>query len=155
MLDDGRARLEVVLEPERVEHDLHHTLGHLVDGAKYPGFRPGKVPPAVVLQRMGREEVFEETMREHLPSWVGEAIAGTRLHPADRPSVDFEAVPAEGESFTFSAADIHRVRHGGSDPAVTLHVYSPPLARMGAYEIDGDGVLARRPMASSEELRAA
>jgi hypothetical protein len=26
---------------------------------------------------------------------------------------------------------------------------------MGAYEIDGDGVLARRPMASSEELRAA
>jgi trigger factor len=103
MLDDGRARLEVVLEPERVEHDLHHTLGHLVDGAKYPGFRPGKVPPAVVLQRMGREEVFEETMREHLPSWVGEAIAETRLHPADRPSVDFEAVPAEGESFTFTA----------------------------------------------------
>ena len=66
MLDDGRARLEVVLEPERVDHDLHHTLGHLVDSAKYPGFRPGKVPPAVVLQRMGREEVFEETMREHL-----------------------------------------------------------------------------------------
>ncbi len=103
MLDDGRARLEVVLEPERVDHDLHHTLGHLVDGAKYPGFRPGKVPPAVVLQRMGREEVFEETMREHLPSWVGEAIAEARLHPADRPSVDFETVPAEGESFTFTA----------------------------------------------------
>ena len=103
MLDDGRARLEVVLEPERVDHDLQHTLGHLVHGAKYPGFRPGKVPPAVVLQRMGREEVFEETMREHLPSWVGEAIAVARLHPADRPSVDFETVPAEGESFTFTA----------------------------------------------------
>jgi predicted metal-dependent enzyme (double-stranded beta helix superfamily) len=62
---------------------------------------------------------------------------------------------AAGEAFHFSPSDIHRVRHGGSDPAVTLHVYSPPLARMGAYEIDGDGVLARRPMASSEELRAA
>jgi predicted metal-dependent enzyme (double-stranded beta helix superfamily) len=62
---------------------------------------------------------------------------------------------AAGEAFHFSPSDIHRVRHSGCDPAVTLHVYSPPLARMGAYEIDGDGVLARRPMASSEELRAA
>ena len=60
---------------------------------------------------------------------------------------------AAGEAFNFSPADIHRVRHGGSDPAVTLHVYSPPLSRMGAYEIDDDGVLARHPMASSEELR--
>ena len=103
MLDDGRARLEIVLESERVEDDLRHTLGHLVNSAKYPGFRQGKVPPAVVLQRMGREEVFEETMREFLPSWVGEAIAESRLEPADRPSVDFESVPAEGEPFTFTA----------------------------------------------------
>src|SRR4051794_40434265 len=103
MLDGGRARLEVVLEADRVDHDLRHTLGHLVDSAKIPGFRKGKVPPAVVLQRMGREEVFEETMREFLPSWVGEAIAESRLHPADRPSVDFESVPGEGEPFTFTA----------------------------------------------------
>ncbi len=81
MLEDGRARLEVVLEAERVEGDLRHTLGHLVDSAKYPGFRKGKVPPAVVLQRMGREEVFAETMREFLPAWVGEAIAESRLQP--------------------------------------------------------------------------
>ena len=103
MLDDGRARLEIVLEAERVESDLRHTLGHLVDSAKIPGFRKGKVPPNVVLQRMGREEVFEETMREFLPAWVGEAIAESRLHPADRPSVDFQGVPAEGEEFTFTA----------------------------------------------------
>jgi trigger factor len=103
MLDGGRARLEVVLEADRVDHDLRHTLGHLVDSAKIPGFRKGKVPPAVVLQRMGREEVFEETMREFLPSWVGEAIAESRLRPADRPSVDFETIPAEGEPFTFTA----------------------------------------------------
>jgi trigger factor len=52
---------------------------------------------------MGREEVFEETMREFLPAWVGEAIAESRLRPADRPSVDFAAVPGEGEPFTFVA----------------------------------------------------
>jgi predicted metal-dependent enzyme (double-stranded beta helix superfamily) len=58
-----------------------------------------------------------------------------------------------GQTFHFSPADIHRVRHTGSDPAVTLHVYSPPLARMGAYVIGDDGVLARHPVSAAEELR--
>ncbi len=58
-----------------------------------------------------------------------------------------------GDAFHFTAADIHRVRHSGVDPAVTLHVYSPPLARMGAYSIDEHGVLARHTVAASEELR--
>jgi predicted metal-dependent enzyme (double-stranded beta helix superfamily) len=58
-----------------------------------------------------------------------------------------------GASFHFSPADIHRVSHAGRDPAVTLHVYSPPLLRMGSYSIGADGVLARQPMSYREELR--
>ncbi len=58
-----------------------------------------------------------------------------------------------GSSFHFSPVDIHRVRHAGSDPAVTIHVYSPPLMRMGAYVIGEDGVLARHTKSYSEELR--
>ena len=58
-----------------------------------------------------------------------------------------------GASFHFAASDIHRVSHAGSDPAVTLHVYSPPLLRMGAYAIGEDGVLVRHPMSYREELR--
>jgi len=58
-----------------------------------------------------------------------------------------------GESFHFSASDIHRVRHAGSDPAVTLHVYSPPLLSMGAYVVDDHGRLERQTVPASEELR--
>ena len=58
-----------------------------------------------------------------------------------------------GGTFHFSAADIHRVSHGGGEPAVTIHVYSPPLLRMGAYVVGPDGVLGRYPMSSEEELR--
>ncbi len=58
-----------------------------------------------------------------------------------------------GQSFHFSASDIHRVRHSGTDPAVTLHVYSPPLLRMGSYALDEGGALVRHTMSSSEELR--
>jgi predicted metal-dependent enzyme (double-stranded beta helix superfamily) len=58
-----------------------------------------------------------------------------------------------GETFHFSASDIHRVRHAGVDPAVTLHVYSPPLLRMGAYAVGEDGVLVRHSMSHAEELK--
>jgi predicted metal-dependent enzyme (double-stranded beta helix superfamily) len=60
---------------------------------------------------------------------------------------------ATGGSFTFSAADIHRVRHTGDVPAVTIHAYSPPLWRMGAYEILPGGELRRHSMSYAEELR--
>ncbi|HEY3971313.1 MAG TPA: cysteine dioxygenase family protein [Solirubrobacteraceae bacterium] len=58
-----------------------------------------------------------------------------------------------GESFHFSAADIHRVRHAGNDPAVTLHVYSPPLLSMGAYVVGENGHLERQRVPADEELR--
>jgi hypothetical protein len=45
------------------------------------------------------------------------------------------------------------VRHAGSDPAVTLHVYSPPLLSMGAYVVGENGRLQRQTIPASEELR--
>ena len=58
-----------------------------------------------------------------------------------------------GEAFHFGAADIHRVRHAGVAPAVTIHAYSPPLWRMGAYEILSGGELRRHSLSYAEELR--
>ena len=58
-----------------------------------------------------------------------------------------------GQSLAFAASDIHRVSHAGVEPAVTLHAYSPPLWRMGAYEVSPDGTLRRHSMSYAEELR--
>ena len=62
-------------------------------------------------------------------------------------------VVEKGDSFHFTASDIHRVRHVGERPAVTIHAYSPPLWRMGAYEIASDGGLRRHSLSYAEELR--
>ena len=60
-----------------------------------------------------------------------------------------------GGVFSFDATDIHRVLHAGGEPAVTLHLYSPPLRRMGAYEVLADGRLARRSVSAEHELTPA
>ena len=60
-------------------------------------------------------------------------------------------VVSAGESFSFDTQHIHRMRHHGSDPALSLHVYSPPLSSMGSYEVV-DGVLRRLSIPPDEEL---
>jgi quercetin dioxygenase-like cupin family protein len=59
-----------------------------------------------------------------------------------------------GSIFTVPAVAIHRVLHAGDAPAVTLHAYSPPLVRTGAYRIGPDGALERELLSGEEELRA-
>ena len=78
------------------------------------------------------------------------AVCEERLRLGSEPS---SRVVRAGDVFDFSADDIHRVRHVGDEPAVTLHVYSPPLWRMGAYEIDPDGSMRRHSLSYAEELR--
>jgi predicted metal-dependent enzyme (double-stranded beta helix superfamily) len=58
-----------------------------------------------------------------------------------------------GERFAFAASDIHRVLHAGDEPAVTIHAYSPPLVRMGAYVVESDGRLRRHAISYEDELR--
>ena len=60
-----------------------------------------------------------------------------------------------GETFTIEASEIDRVLHVGDEPALTVHAYSPPLTRMGAYVVEGDGTLTRHSVTYESELRAA
>jgi quercetin dioxygenase-like cupin family protein len=60
-----------------------------------------------------------------------------------------------GQRFNIPPTAIHRVIHGGAEPAITIHAYSPPLTRMGAYEVGPSGVLERQALTCEQELRAA
>ena len=59
-----------------------------------------------------------------------------------------------GAKFTLAPTAIHRVLHAGTRPAVTIHAYSPPLRRTGAYRIGADGELERTSLSYEDELRA-
>jgi mannose-6-phosphate isomerase-like protein (cupin superfamily) len=59
-----------------------------------------------------------------------------------------------GATFTVPPVAIHRVLHAGAGPAVTIHAYSPPLARTGAYRLGPAGELERASQPLEMELRA-
>jgi mannose-6-phosphate isomerase-like protein (cupin superfamily) len=58
-----------------------------------------------------------------------------------------------GTAFTLPPVAIHRVLHAGTEPAVTIHAYSPPLRRTGAYSVGAHGELERESQTFEVELR--
>jgi predicted metal-dependent enzyme (double-stranded beta helix superfamily) len=84
---------------------------------------------------------------------VSGAVREERLvlgRPVDAP---IGRIAPAGSCFYFGASDIHRVLHAGTEPAVTIHAYSPPLVRMGSYTIEDNGQLRRHAVSYEEELR--
>lgn len=74
-----------------------------------------------------------------------------RLRMTGEPS---KRVLGAGATFFVPPSAIHRVRHAGWIPAVTVHAYSPPLRRTGSYTVASDGELQRAGRPSEYELRA-
>jgi hypothetical protein len=57
-----------------------------------------------------------------------------------------------GRVFSFGPDHIHRLT-GAVHGAVSVHVYSPPLWRMGQYSVDAEGRLRRHSVSYADELR--
>jgi mannose-6-phosphate isomerase-like protein (cupin superfamily) len=92
---------------------------------------------------------------DHDESAAGIAVVSGRVRE-DRLTVSGRPVSREigpRTTFTLPPVAIHRVLHAGSEPAVTIHAYSPPLRRTGAYRLGENGVLERESQPFEVELR--
>jgi hypothetical protein len=58
-----------------------------------------------------------------------------------------------GTTVNLPPTAIHRVLHAGEGTAVTIHAYSPPLTRTGAYRVTPDGLLEREVQGIESELK--
>jgi predicted metal-dependent enzyme (double-stranded beta helix superfamily) len=92
---------------------------------------------------------------DHDESGAGIAVIAGRVRE-ERLRVDAPPRTRElgaGATISIPPVGIHRVLHTGGHPAVTIHAYSPPLVRTGAYRIGPDGVLQRELVPLEQELR--
>jgi trigger factor len=101
-LGDSRVRLEVEVPPDEVQGRLERKAQQLGRDLKLPGFRRGKVPAPLVIQRIGREVVLEEAVRDTLSSWYSEAIESAGIVPVGDPELDLGDLPAQGQALEFS-----------------------------------------------------
>src|ERR1700685_4026385 len=84
-------RLEVTVPGERVAGEVDPRLKRLARTARLKGFRPGKVPYAVVRQQFGTQ-VHAQTVSDLMQSTFAEAVSQHRLRPAGGPRIETIAV---------------------------------------------------------------
>jgi trigger factor len=101
-LSDSRVRVEVELAAKDVERAASRAARAMAKEMRMPGFRKGKAPPSLVIQRLGFGPVLEEAIRDSLPEWYERALLDTGVSPIGDPSIEMVSTPeAEGEALEF------------------------------------------------------
>jgi trigger factor len=116
-LSDSRVRVQVEVPPAEVQGRLETKARQLGRELKLPGFRRGKVPTPLVIQRVGREAVLDQAVRESLSGWYAQAIETAGVVPVGDPQLDLADLPREGEALEFS-----------------IEIGVLPKAKLGRYE---------------------
>lgn len=101
-LPESRVRVQAEVPAEEVERRVQQAAKKLGGQMRVPGFRKGKVPPTVVIRRLGREAVLDEALRSSLGGWYVDAIDGSGIAPVGDPELDVGELPAQGQPLEFS-----------------------------------------------------
>jgi trigger factor len=116
-LEESRVRVEAEVAPEEVERRLNEAARALGRQMRVPGFRKGKVPPPVVIGRLGREAVLDEAVQSSLSRWYVDALDGAGISPVGEPELKLGELPDQGQPLAFS-----------------IEIGVRPQAKLGSYK---------------------
>jgi trigger factor len=135
-LPESRVRVDAEVPADEVERRVQQAARKLGSQMRIPGFRKGKVPPPVVIRRLGREAVFDEALRTSLTEWYVDAIDGAGIAPIGEPDFNFaDDIPSHGQPLAFS-----------------IEIGVRPEAKLGQYR--GLEVGRREPTVAEQEIDA-
>jgi mannose-6-phosphate isomerase-like protein (cupin superfamily) len=144
-----RFTAELAADPERWQHLIRHAADERVYAQIWDD---DEVNAWLICWSEDQDTGFHD----HDDSGAGITVISGRVRE-DRLALAGGTCSRElgpGQTFTVPPVAIHRVLHAGDTPAVTIHAYSPPLRRTGAYRVGSDGALEREAQTFEVELRA-
>ena len=102
-LGEDKVKLTVEVPAHDVHHAVEHAANDLAASVRIPGFRQGKVPMPILLQRIGKERLYSEAIDSHISGWFWNAATRARVNPVAQPEFDYELPASEGEDWRFTA----------------------------------------------------
>ncbi|TFC55507.1 MULTISPECIES: trigger factor [unclassified Cryobacterium] len=135
-LSPTRAKVTISVTPEELKPSITHAYGHIAEDINIPGFRKGKVPPAIIDQRVGKSAVLEHAVNESLDGFYRKAVDEHKLRPLGRPEADIVEWPSDKD---FSG-DLQLAIEVDVRPEIDLPVYEGIKLTVDAVEISDDEV---------------
>src|SRR5476649_471843 len=92
-LSPTRAKLTIAVTPDELKPSIEHAYSHIAESVNIPGFRKGKVPPQLIDQRVGREEVLNHAVSDGLDKFYRQAVVDEKIRALGRPEADIQTLP--------------------------------------------------------------
>jgi trigger factor len=92
-LSPTRAKLTISVTPDELKPSIDHAYSHIAESVNIPGFRKGKVPPQLIDQRVGREEVLNHAVSDGLDTFYRQAVQEEKIRTLGRPEADILTLP--------------------------------------------------------------
>jgi len=101
-LGPTRVKLTVEVPFDELKPSMDAAYRKIGQQVRVKGFRPGKVPPRILDQYVGRAAVLEEAVNEALPRIYGEAVRENNLDILGHPEIEVTNF-ADGDQLAFTA----------------------------------------------------
>ncbi|EON24813.1 trigger factor [Nocardioides sp. CF8] len=101
-LSPTRAKLTIEVPFEELKPSLDKAYKKIAQQINVPGFRRGKVPPAVIDRQVGRGVVLDEAINEVVPQKYAEAMQANALEPLAQPEIEVTKFE-DNEALEFTA----------------------------------------------------
>jgi trigger factor len=137
-LTPTRVKLNIEVTPEEFKPSLDHAYEHIAKSVNIPGFRKGKIPAAILDQRVGRPAILAHAINDGLDSIYRQAIEAEKLRPLGQPSADVKQSPDEKTFAGNLVVEIEvEVR-----PEIKLPEYKGMKVKVDVIKVDKDEVEA-------------
>jgi len=100
----GPTRVKLIIEVpfEELKPSLDKAYREVARQVRVSGFRPGRVPPRIIDQRVGRGVVLEQAVNDALPELYGKALEEGDVLALGTPELEITKLD-DGEEFSFTA----------------------------------------------------
>ena len=101
-LSPTRVKLSIEVNFEELEPYIDGAYKTLGERINIPGFRKGKIPTAMIDQRIGRPAVLDEAINSALSPFYSAALKEENVFVIGRPTIDIKEL-VDREKFSFTA----------------------------------------------------
>ena len=121
-LSPTRAKMTVEVPAEDLKPSFDAAYKAIAKQVNIPGFRKGKVPPAVIDRQVGRGAVVDQAINEALPNLYVQALQDNDLLPIGQPEIEVTKLDEDGALEFTATVDVRPEIKVPAHDAMTVEV---------------------------------
>lgn len=122
--ENGTIKLTITIPSQEVSKTWEEITNEAIKTVEIPGFRAGKAPRKLLIEKLDQNKIREEVLRKLLPEYYLGAVTEHKIKPIINPKIHIEKIE-DGKDWQFTALT-------SEVPLVTLGDYKESIKKLTA-----------------------